>query len=149
MCVERKRLTDTMQKLFSFFLACMMAITFISCERSAGGGEDPTPTEDTTPTVQPSPIKGVWECQLNGVHMSLTFGDSNVEYEYCIEAMEATALYKGTYTIKDSDITIIFTSLTTKNSSKITYTNPADMAKEATLVDASTIVYLDYTFTRK
>ena len=81
--------------------------------------------------------------------MSLTFGDSNVEYEYCIEAMAATALYKGTYTIKDSDITIIFTSLTTKNSSKVTYTNPADMSKEATLVDASTIVYLDYTFTRK
>ena len=59
-----------MQKLFQFFLACVMAITFISCERSAGGGEEPTPTEDTTPTVQPSPIKGVWECQLNGVHMS-------------------------------------------------------------------------------
>lgn len=117
------------------FLVILVAaiLTFISCERGS----------------EPSPIKGEWVCDLNGVQMTLEYGNRDVKYTYYIDLYDATAIYKGTYTIKDNVITHEFTSLTTKNSSKIGYYDLEKMPKEAILKDDSTIIYMDYTFTRK
>ena len=138
-----------MKRLYQFLLVCVMIIFFISCERSAGGGEEPTPTVEQTTNVQSSPIKGIWECQLNGVKMTFNFGDSNVEYKYYIELYNATATYKGTYTIQNNNISLEFTSLTTKNSSGIEYYAPDKMPKEAELKDEKTILYIDNIYKRK
>lgn len=119
-----------MKKLF-FILA--MVLTLVSCERSA----------------EVSPIKGVWKCQLNGTQMTLDYGDRDVTYKCYIQQHNATAIYEGTYTIKGNEITQVFTSLTTKNSSKVEFYSPEKMPKEATLKDNNTIIYMDYPFKRK
>ena len=137
-----------MKRLFPILFACVLATVFISCERSAAGGEEPTPTEDPT-TAQQSPIKGTWECQLSGVKMTFNFGESNVEYKYYIELYNATATYKGTYTIQANNIALDFTSLTTKNSSGIEYYAPDKMPKEAELKDEKTILYIDNIYKRQ
>lgn len=121
-----------MKKLF-ILLAAAMILTFISCERND----------------EQSPIKGVWKCQLNGGEMTLEYGEHSVKYTSYAEFFNATAIYEGTYTIKGNEIIHEFTSLKTKNSSKITYYSPEEMPKEAILKDNNTIVYLDYSFTRE
>ena len=150
-------------KHLSFILAAAMMFTFISCERPAdidSQDTQETPTTPTTPTTpetgdtipiieEQSPIKGIWKCQLNGGQMTLEYGDRSVKYTCYTEIFNATAVYEGTYTIKDNEITHKFTSLTTKNSSKITYYSPDQLPKEALLQDANTIVYMDYSFTRE
>ena len=125
-----------MKKLFTLFIGCMMIACFVSCERSSKNSEV-------------SPIKGVWECQLNGTKMTLTFGNSDVEYYTYIEAFDASATYKGTYSIEDTNITLEFTSLKTKNSSGIEYYAPDKMPKEAVLKDENTIVYIENLYIRK
>ena len=125
-----------MKKLFSLFIGCMMIASFVSCERSSKNSEV-------------SPIKGVWECQLNRAKMTLTFGDSDVEYYTYIEGLDASAIYQGKYTIQANNITLEFTSLKTKNSSGIEYYAPDKMPKEAVLKDENTIIYIDKQYIRK
>ena len=142
-----------MKRLF-FILAVAMMFTFISCERPADVDTPETPatpeTGDTIPTIEEqSPIMGVWKCQLDGGQMTLEYGDHNVKYTYYIEFYNATAIYEGTYTIKGNEITHEFTSLTTKNSSKIEYYSPDKMPKEALLHDANTIIYMDNSYKRQ
>lgn len=142
-----------MKRLFIILAAAMM-FTFISCERPADVDTPETPatpeTGDTIPTIEEqSPIKGVWKCQLDGGQMTLEYGDHNVKYTYYIEFYSATAIYEGTYTIKGNEITHEFTSLTTKNSSKIEYYSPDKMPKEALLQDANTIIYMDNSYKRQ
>ena len=126
-----------MKRLFITFvtlvLVCLAACSFQSCERSS----------------DISPIKGVWKYQLNGGEMTLEYGDHNVKYKCHLEYYKATAFYEGTYTIKDNVINHEFTSLTTKNSSRIEYYSPERMPKEAVLQDENTIIYMDYLFTRE
>ena len=81
--------------------------------------------------------------------MTLDYGDHDVKYTCYTELYNATAIYKGTYTMKDNEINQEFTSLTTKNSSKISYYSPDRLPKEALLQDPSTIIYMDYLFTRE
>ena len=121
-----------MKRLFIILAAAIM-FAFVSCERA----------------IEQSPIKGVWKCQLNGGQMTLEYGDHNVKYTYYIEFYNATAIYEGTYTIKGNEITHEFTSLTTKNSSKIEYYSPDKMPKEALLQDANTIIYMDNSYKRQ
>lgn len=125
-----------MKKFSQILVACVMLTTFISCERY-------------TSVDKQSPIKGVWECPIDGLPMTLTFGDHEVEYKLYIEFFKATAIYNGTYTIKEKNITIDFTSLSTKNSSQIEYKSPENMPKEAVLKDENTILYMDNIYTRK
>ena len=136
-----------MKKLFTP-LAVSILLTFISCERHS----NVTPQsagEDISIIDEQSPINGVWKYQLNGGEMTLEYGDHNVKYRCYVEIFDATAIYEGTYTIKDNEITHEFTSLTTKNSSRIEYTSPEKMPKEAVLQDENTIIYMDYLFTRE
>lgn len=99
--------------------------------------------------VEVSPIKGVWECQMNGATMTLEYGNRDVKYICYTELFDATAIYKGTYTIQGNEIQQEFTSLTKKNSSKIEYYSPEEMPKEAVQKGNDTIIYMDYTFVRK
>lgn len=132
-----------MRKPFLLLIVCLMMTTFVSCERPSDA-EEPSITRD-----EQSPIKGVWKCQLNGGQMTLDYGDHNVKYTCYTEIFNATAIYEGTYTIKGNEITHEFTSLTTKNSSKIEYYSPDKMPKEALLQDANTIIYMDYSYKRQ
>ena len=136
-----------MKKLFLLFAAAMM-FTFISCERHS---EIDNPATGDNPSIveEQSPIKGIWECQLNGVKMTFVFSDDKVEYKYYIERFNASAIYKGAYTIKDSDITLEFRSISTQNSSGIEYYAPEKMPKEAIFKDENTIIYIDNSYTRK
>ena len=72
-----------------------------------------------------------------------------MKYTVYIEMYDATAIYEGTYTIKDNEIQHEFTSLTKKNSSGIKYTDPKNMPKEAVFHDEKTIIYMDYKFKRE
>ena len=81
--------------------------------------------------------------------MTLEYGDRNVKYTSYAEFYSATAIYEGTYTIKGNEITHEFTSLTTKNSSKIEYYSPDQLPKEALLQDANTIIYMDNSYSRQ
>ena len=146
-----------MKKIWLFFFACVMVAAFCSCEQKGVVENPPEPAvvvetegvEDSTTTVQPSPIKGVWRCQLNGGYMILNFGDKEVEYTCYTELFNSTAIYTGTYTIKDKDITLAFKSLKTKNSSNLKYYAPEDLPKEAVLKDEKTIVYIDNSYIRQ
>ena len=121
-----------MNKLFTLLAAAIM-FAFVSCERA----------------IEQSPIKGVWKCQLNGGQMTLEYGERSVKYTSYAEFYNATAVYDGTYTIKGNEITQEFTSLTTKNSSKISYYSPDQLPKDALLQDANTIIYMNYSYTRE
>lgn len=152
-----------MKKILPFFFICVIVASFNSCEQPTEVST-PTTTEEepavvesdstavdddtTTPPVQPSPIKGLWECQLSGGYMILNFGDSEVEYFLYFEIFESKATYKGKYTIDGKDITIQFNSLT-KNGAKVRYTPPEDMPKDAVLKNENTIVYIDKEYKRK
>lgn len=124
-----------MKKILLFISVFVLSVSFLSCER-----------QNLNPSFI-SPIKGIWECKLNGMEMTLDFGNNDVEYYVHTDFRNASATYQGTYTIKDNNITLEFTSLTTKNSSKIDYIQPEDMPKEAVLNGESTIIYSNYTFT--
>jgi len=145
-----------MNKLFTLLAAAMM-FAFISCERPADVDTPATPetpatseTGDTIPAIEEqSPIKGIWKCNMNGMQMTLDYGDHNVKYTCYIEFYKATAIYEGTYTINGNEITHEFTSLTTKNSSKIEYYSPDQLPKEALLQDANTIIYMDNSYKRQ
>lgn len=145
-----------MKKSFTLFAVAIM-FAFVSCERPADVDTPEPPATTITPTTgdtipvteEQSPIKGVWKCQLNGGQMTLEYGQRSVKYTSYAEFFNATAIYEGTYAIKGNEITHEFTSLTTKNSSKITYYSPDKLPKEALLKDNNTIVYLDYSFTRQ
>ncbi len=121
-----------MKRLSLIFVTTMM-FAFVSCER----------------TSEQSPIKGIWKCQLNGGQMTLEYGDRSVKYTSYAEFYNATAVYEGTYTIKDNEITHEYTFLTTKNSSKIEYFSPDQLPKDALLQDANTIIYMDYSYKRQ
>ena len=151
-----------MKKIITSFFACLMLVAFNSCERSAEV-VNPTTTEedmtededdttededDTTEDEETSPIKGLWEYTVKGLQMTLDFGDKEVEYKCHTDLYDATATYKGTYTIEENDITIEFTSLTS-NTTHFEYLSPEAMPKEAELKDESTILYIDQIFTRK
>jgi hypothetical protein len=138
-------------KKFFILLATAMTFAFISCERPADVDTPLTPTiGDTIPIVEEqSPIKGVWKSQQNGLQMTLEYGERNVKFTYYLEYYNATAIYEGTYTITDNEITHEFTSLTKKNSSKIEYYSPEKMPKEAVLQDANTIIYMDNSYKRQ
>ena len=136
------------KKLFLILVACLM-IAFVSCEQITEVTNPSITDDDSTTIEQPSPIKGKWECLMNGVKITFDFGNNEVEYVFYLESLNATATYNGTYTIEENDITINFTSLTTKNSSGIHFTIPERMPKDAILVDDSTIQYAEYTFKRK
>ena len=124
-----------MKKILLFISVFVLSVSFLSCER-----------QNLNPSFI-SPIKGIWECKFNGMEMNLDFGNNDVEYYVHTDFRNASATYQGTYTIKDNNITLEFTSLTTKNSSKIDYIQPEDMPKEAVLNGESTIIYSNYTFT--
>ncbi len=107
-------------------------------------------TIDNPPIIEEqSPIKGEWKCLLEGLHLTLEYGDNDVKYTCYTEYYDATAIYKGTYTIKDSLIRHEFTSLTTKNSSKLRYAAPEELPKEAVLEDENTIIYTDRIYKRE
>jgi hypothetical protein len=136
-----------MKRLFIILAAAMM-FTFISCEHHSG--IDTQATDDNPSIVEEqSPIKGIWKCNMNGMQMTLDYGDHNVKYTCYIEFYKATAIYEGTYTINGNEITHEFTSLTTKNSSKISYYSPDELPKDALLQDANTIIYMDYSYKRQ
>ena len=136
-----------MDKFFTLLTAAMM-IALISCERHSG--IDTSATDDNPSVVEEqSQIKGVWKCQLSGVQMTLDYGNRSVKYTYYIELYNATAIYEGTYAIQDNEITHEFTSLTTKNSSKIEYYSPDQLPKDALLQDANTIIYMDNSYKRQ
>lgn len=152
-----------MKKIVTYFFVGVMMVAFNSCERPAEivnpttteedmtEDEDEDSTEDgddTTEDEEPSPIKGLWEYTVKGLQMTLDFGDKEVEYKCHTDLYDATATYKGTYTIEDNDITIEFTSLTS-NTTHFQYLSPEEMPKEAELKDESTILYIDQIFTRK
>ena len=140
-----------------FILAAAMMFVFVSCERSVDVDTQATPTTpatsetgDSIPIIEEqSPIKGVWKCQLNGGQMTLEYGERSVKYTSYAEFYNATAIYEGIYTIKGNEITHEFTSLTTKNSSKIEYFSPDQLPKDALLQDANTIIYMDYSYKRQ
>lgn len=152
-----------MKKILSFFFICVIVASFSSCERAteitkpatttteepAVVESDSTAVDDdtTTPPVQPSPIKGLWEYKVSGLQMTLDFGDTKVEYKCHTDLIEATATYKGTYTIEDNDITLEFYSLTS-TSSKVNFYAPEDLQKNAILKDENTIVYIDKEYKR-
>ena len=92
-----------MKKLFTLFVASMI-LTCISCERSDGIDTPATVDDKSSQSEETSPIKGVWRCQLNGVQITLDYGDCDVKYMYYIELFDATAIYKGTYIIKGNEI---------------------------------------------
>lgn len=143
-----------MRKPFLLLIVCLMMTTFVSCEHPADVNTPATPSTpatDDNPSIveEQSPIMGVWKCQLNGMQMTLEYGDYNVKYTCYIEFYNAIAIYEGTYTIKENEITHEFTSLTKKNSSKIEYYSPDKMPKEALLQDANTIIYMDNSYTRE
>lgn len=125
-----------------------MMFAFISCEHPADIANQAT---DENPSVveEQSPIKGVWKCHLNGGQMTLEYGERSVKYTSYAEFYNATAVYDGTYTIKGNEITHEFTSLTTKNSSKIEYYSPDQLPKDALLQDTNTIIYMDYSYKRQ
>ena len=81
--------------------------------------------------------------------MTLDFWDKDVTYKCYLEMYNATTIYKGKYTIDTNDITLEFNSLEKKNSSKIEYTSPDKIPKDAELKDKNTIIYLDYTLKRQ
>lgn len=136
-----------MNKFFTLLAAAMM-IALISCERHSG--IDTSATDENTSIVEEqSPIKGVWKCHLNGGQMTLEYGERSVKYTSYAEFYNATAVYDGTYTIKGNEITHEFTSLTTKNSSKISYYSPDQLPKDALLQDTNTIIYMDYSYKRQ
>lgn len=136
------------KKQFFTFLVVAMMFAFISCEHPAD--IDNQATDDNPSGVEEqSQIKGVWKCQLSGVQMTLDYGNRSVKYTYYIELYNATAIYEGTYAIQDNEITHEFTSLTTKNSSKIEYYSPDQLPKDALLQDANTIVYMDNSYKRQ
>lgn len=150
-----------MKQLFVLLVTCLMLI-FTSCERPTeicnpattsdepSVGEDSLTMGDEPSTAQEqSPIKGIWKCLLDGMPMTLDFGDKDVIYKCYIEMYNATAIYNGIYSIDANDITLEFKSLEKKNSSKIEYTSPDKMPKDAELKDENTIIYLDYTFKRQ
>lgn len=136
-----------MKQLFTFIVVAMM-FAFISCEHPADIANQAT---DENPSVveEQSPIKGVWKCHLNGGQMTLEYGERSVKYTSYAEFYNATAVYDGTYTIKGNEITHEFTSLTTKNSSKIEYYSPDQLPKDALLQDTNTIIYMDYSYKRQ
>ena len=138
---------SVMKKLFILIFASMM--TFISCERPTEIDNPTTTSDDPSIVEKQSPIKGIWECLLNGMQMTLEFGDKEVMYKCYTEMYNATAIYKGIYTIDANNITLKFNSLEKTNSSKIEYTSPDKMPKDAELKDKNTIIYLDYTFKRQ
>ena len=137
-----------MKKLFTLFVASMI-LTFISCERSAGIDTPATVDDKSSQSEETSPIKGVWRCQLNGVQMTLDYGDCDVKYTCYTELFDATAIYIGTYTIKENEIKHEFISLTKKNSSGVEYYSPDKMPKEAVLKDDNKILYMDNLYTRE
>lgn len=145
-----------MKKIWLFFFACVMVAAFCSCEQKGVVENPPEPAvveetegvEDSTTTVQPSPIKGLWEYKITGMVMTFNFGEKDVEYRCHTDLMNATAIYKGTYSIKDNDITLEFTSLTSKPSN-VKFTSPEDLPKEAVRKDEKTIVYIDNSYIRK
>ena len=125
-----------MKKVFPLLIIGLMLLTFASCERVG----------------EPSPIKGVWEYELNGGLMTLEYGDRNVKYTCTTELLKSIVTYKGTYTISGNEIQHTFTSITAKNSSdsKIDYYTPEELSlKTAILKDSTTISYLDCIFKRK
>lgn len=150
-----------MKQLFVLLVTCLMLI-FTSCERPteiynpATTSDEPSVGKDSltmgdksSPDEDQSPIKGVWKYLLKGIQMTLEFGDKDVTYKCYTEMYNATAIYKGIYTIDANDITLEFNSLEKKNSSKIEYTSPDKMPKDAELKDENTIIYLGYTFKRQ
>ena len=142
-----------MKRLFLILAAAMM-FAFRSCERPADvntpAATTPPTTSDTIPIIEEqSPIKGVWKCQLNEGEMTLEYGERSIKYTCYYEFYNATAIYEGTYTIKGNNITQEFTSLKTKNSSKIEYYSPDQLPKEALLQGVSTIIYMDYSYKRQ
>lgn len=126
----------SMKKLFILIVAIVMALVFTSCEQSS---------------VAESQIRGMWECQLNQGKQTLKFGKKNVEYSTYADYYNLQATYYGTYSIKNQIITLKFTSLTSTRTSKpkVEYMEPEKMPTEAVLKGNNTIIYLDYTFTRK
>ena len=137
-----------MKKLFTLFVASMI-LTFISCERSAGIDTPATVDDKSSQSEETSPIKGVWRCQLNGVQMTLDYGDCDVKYTCYTELFDATAIYIWTYTIKENEIKHEFISLTKKNSSSVEYYSPDKMPKEAVLKDDNKILYMGNLYTRE
>lgn len=137
-----------MKKLLTLFVASMI-LTFISCERSAGIDTSATVDDKSPQSEETSPIKGIWRCELNGVLMTLDYGDCDVKYTYYIELFDATAIYTGSYTIKENEIKHEFISLTKKNSSGVEYYSPDKMPKEAVLKDDNKILYMDNLYTRE
>lgn len=123
-----------MKRTLFIILPFVMLIAFISCERPNSG--------------EKSPVKGKWESRQSGATMTLDFGDKSVEYTFYMDLFESTVIYYGTYEITDSIIDINFSDLSTKNSSGISYTNPADMPTKAILHYDNTIEYIDYIFYR-
>lgn len=140
-----------MKKLFTLFVASMILtfISCISCERSAGIDTPATVDDKSSLSEETSPIKGVWRCQLNGVQMTLDYGDCDVKYTCYTELFDATAIYIGTYTIKENEIKHEFISLTKKNSSGVEYYSPDKMPKEAVLRDDNKILYMGNLYTRE
>ena len=153
-----------MKKILIFFFACVMLVAFNACERP-GEVEEPEVEEeeleedededdstedddDSNTTEQPSPIKGVWEFSVTGLQMTLDFGDKEVVYKCHTDLIEATAIYKGTYTIEENDITLEFTSLKT-STNKVGFYAPEDLPKDAVLKDEKTIVYIEKSYIRK
>lgn len=136
-----------MRKVFTLLVTTLL-LTFISCERHSSVAPK-SAGEDSAKIEEQSPIKGFWKYQLNRGEMTLEYGDHNVKYRCYVEIFDATAIYEGTYTIKDKVINHEFTSLTTKNSSRIEYYSLEKMPKEAILQDENTIIYMDYLFTRE
>lgn len=144
-----------MKKILLFFFGCVMVAAFCSCEQKGVVENPPEPAvvevtegvEDST-TVQPSPIKGVWQYAVEGMQMTFNFGDKEVEYKCHTDLYNATGIYTGTYTIKDKDITLAFKSLSSK-SAHVDFYAPEDMPKNAVLKDEDTIEYIDKEYIRK
>lgn len=124
-------------KILCWAIAVMVpTISFTSCEQS--------PTADSS-------IKGIWEYQQNQGKQTLEFGAKDVKYSIYADFYNINATYSGTYTINNQTITLKFTSLTSTRTSKpkVEYMEPEKMPTEAVLKGNNTIIYLDYTFTRK
>lgn len=154
-----------MKRIVTYFFACVMLVAFSACERTGEVDEpeaeeeeleedededDSTAVDDdsTTPPVQSSPIKGLWEYKVTGMAMTLNFGDAEVEYRCHTDLYDALAIYKGTYTIEDKDITLEFNSLTSKPSN-VDFYEPEDLPRNAVLKDEKTIVYIEKSYIRK
>ena len=133
---ETAKDNDGMKRLF-YILAVGMMLGLVSCEGMS----------------EKEKVKGLWVTgdglEVMGEYMEIEYNELTVEYRHYVERFNASAVYKGSYTIKDSVITHAYKSRTVKNGDSVDFVSLKKIPREAVLQQPNTIVYLDCCFTRQ